>query len=745
MTLMKWFRKNNQKLMAIVVVVLMVGFIGGSALVRSCENISRSGNPVVAYYGQNEKIRESDVTEAREELSILRDLKVDSLMRSISIPLLQTNSLQGVALGEVLFGEKTGTSLTAAMLKQARQNYGLNITDKQIYDLMKSTEQPYVYWILLKKEAQAGGLVISKQQTELFLNQYIPTFFNGASYEQVVNAFVSAPLSAERMPVSRKQIVSAFSNLMSVLEFGRFFCLTEDVTGLQIENMVEDEMQTLDVNYVRFNSDVFTKNAPEPSAEALNRQFDTYKNNYTGELSKENPYGFGYKVPDCAELQYIVIRMADVEKIAEKPTQQDMEKYYNQYKPYLTEKVRTDPNDSNSPEMDRTKTFAEVADSIEKTLMVQRVESKSNQIIQRAMSLAENSEGSSKTLTEQEFSKIANNYQTISQQIRKEFNIPCIWGQTGLLSAYEMQKDKIIGKLVIKGPQFDQMRNPSAEMLYRVVFAVEQLGTSVIDTVNIPRPVLYKTIGPVDDLDGKIKVIVRIMEVQKAGPPSALEQIYDKASIVTEPNSRQIKIYSVKDGVIKDLKKLEVLGTTKKTAEDFMREVEKIDNWQAKVDELNKQYPKGPEKAPEESNNFAFVNLMDQRQIPETRVYTIELYAQGEPALGIELFNVLKQRLFLEQLFALSKSEPNGPKTPLVWEFAGDMSYYCIKNISLNQVYDNQYLSQKVQRMYYEDIFRSQGLALVFYNPDNILKRNNFRWQTAAKTGGPNDVNLLKR
>ena len=32
MSLVKWFRKNNTKIMAVVVIVLMVGFIGGSAL-----------------------------------------------------------------------------------------------------------------------------------------------------------------------------------------------------------------------------------------------------------------------------------------------------------------------------------------------------------------------------------------------------------------------------------------------------------------------------------------------------------------------------------------------------------------------------------------------------------------------------------------------------------------------------------------------------------------------------------------
>ena len=609
MHLMKWFRKNNQKLMAIVVVVLMIGFIGGTALMRSCGNIGQSRNRVVAVFGQNQKIRLSDVDKAQMDLSILQELKTDELM--IQLSKVQEVGLLGIALGEILFPAKEGSSVTIAMLKQARMQQGLDltITDKQIYDLFKVSEPPYIYWLLLTKEAEQNGIRVARDQVKLFLNDIIPKFFNGASYQQVISAMANAPLNAERMPVSESQILTAFGNLIGVLEYSRFICSTEDITVQQIRHSINSELQTIDVNYVRFNPEVFIKEAPEPNAEAMDAQFEKYKNNFAGQLSEDNPRGFGYKIPDCAQLQYILVRNADVEKIVPKPTQEEMESFYTKNKPYFTDMIRTDPNDPNSPQREQIKPYAEVADTIEKYLSGQKVETKANQIIQRAMSLTESPEADSKPITAEEFIKIANNYQTTASQIKKEFNIPAIFGQTGFLSATDFQQDKIMGSLILKGPRFDPVRNPTFESLYRIVFAVPQLGVSEIDPLNISKPQMYKNIGPLNDMEGKIKVIFRIVNTRKASVPESINQSFSKETVITEPNNLVIRIYRNKDDVAKDLKKLSVVNLARKKAEDFKQQVEATGNWPQAVEKLNKLYPKGSDKKEEEPNNFALVSL----------------------------------------------------------------------------------------------------------------------------------------
>ena len=102
MNLVKWFRKNNTKVMAVVVIVLMVGFVGGSALTQLLRS-SGGMNKAVAYYGlKKHKITPSDRAVARQELEILQALGAGQI--------LQYQDLRGVLLGELLFSESSGSA-----------------------------------------------------------------------------------------------------------------------------------------------------------------------------------------------------------------------------------------------------------------------------------------------------------------------------------------------------------------------------------------------------------------------------------------------------------------------------------------------------------------------------------------------------------------------------------------------------------------------------------------------------------
>ena len=60
MSLVKWFRKNNKKVMAVVVIGCMAGFVGGSYL----SYLGRSGpspSDTVAHYLEGKKITRSDL------------------------------------------------------------------------------------------------------------------------------------------------------------------------------------------------------------------------------------------------------------------------------------------------------------------------------------------------------------------------------------------------------------------------------------------------------------------------------------------------------------------------------------------------------------------------------------------------------------------------------------------------------------------------------------------------------------
>ncbi|MBN2314430.1 MAG: SurA N-terminal domain-containing protein, partial [Sedimentisphaerales bacterium] len=115
MSLVRWFRKNNSKIMAIVVIVLMIGFVGGSALTYLLRGSRGLKDTVATITGR--KISNNDLVQARQELELLRMLRADDLLRA--------QGLQGVFLAELLFSAERGGS--SELINRVRQTIRQNL------------------------------------------------------------------------------------------------------------------------------------------------------------------------------------------------------------------------------------------------------------------------------------------------------------------------------------------------------------------------------------------------------------------------------------------------------------------------------------------------------------------------------------------------------------------------------------------------------------------------------------------
>jgi len=84
MRLVKWLRKNNSKVMAVVVIVLMFGFIGGSYLTYLTQS-GPSPRDVVAHFLDGKKVTRYDLQQATRQLDILTSLRADVLLQNQDI------------------------------------------------------------------------------------------------------------------------------------------------------------------------------------------------------------------------------------------------------------------------------------------------------------------------------------------------------------------------------------------------------------------------------------------------------------------------------------------------------------------------------------------------------------------------------------------------------------------------------------------------------------------------------------
>ncbi len=765
MNLVRWFRKNNSKIMAVVVVVIMVGFIGGSALTKLLQGDPTKRKEIVATFLDDSKITREDLRQAQFELEILGLLNTPQLLRSLSDPLLGTLDLRSMMLGELLFTDRKTSAIAYQQMKRTIMSSDFRITDKQLNDIYNQQNLPnHYYWLMLTKEVELTGMSIPNEHAKRYLANIIPKLFSTQQYNVTYQRLVGSIVGNRAIPES--QILATFAKLLTVLDYARIVNTGENVTTQQIKHNLASAQETFDLEFVNFEAANFLDQQKEPSQLQITDHFDKYKNLLQGDITTENPYGFGYKLPERARLEYAVVMLGDAEAIIDIPTEQDAEEYYQKRAADFTRKVPLDPNDPNSPQIDKRRSYAEIANLIRNMLLRERKDKKAKQILLELKNLSEadmagveSSELSE--LTPDQLKQKAGDYTAICKQLTEKYGIDVYSGQTGLLNSNDMINDLFIRSLFIMSP----VNQPIG--LTKIVMGGADLKTSELGPFDVPGPALYENIGPFSDYIQQKMVVIRITETSKATEPESIDTTYSKRTINIDtgldPNSDDEKLFSVREKVVEDLKMIGAMQAAKTMAEEFKAAVDKLDdpnekNWQNIVDTFNRTYQDPNSKTPDDANAvgpelpealtgpFRLQVSNRTRRIPQTAFEALLLQSQGDPTRYSFIDRTRRQKLFLDKIYELVLPNSNSPTNlPLILESKSDMNYYCLKKVVINRMPRAEYDKVKIAGAYRDDYIQSQSLAVVHFNPENILKRMKLEFVTSedgtVDANNPEDSN----
>jgi len=623
---------------------------------------------------------------------------------------------------------------------------------------------------------------VPNEQAGIVLGKVIPDIF-GQTYSQRIGILIN------QHGLPQQQLLTIFSKLLAVWQYAQMICSSENVTSSQITQIIARQQESVDAELVEFDSAVFAPSIENPASSIEQDHFDTYKKFFAGAVSEENPYGFGYKLPDRVQIEYIVVRLDDVRTLITPPTNQEKEDYYDRYREQLfTEQIPSDPNDPNSPLTQRIKSYAEVSDMISDQLLKNKINSKANEILQEAKTLTESglqdiNDTELANLSTEQRAKIVGDYKTTAEQLSEKHNIKIYAGQTGLLRPIDMQTNEYLARLYLEGYGQNPVslarivfavceqvpsdpNDPNSPLRQRIVFAVDDLAASELGPFDVPKPRVYENIGPLkdfwgsawsgrQDVSGQIMAIVRVIKAIKAAEPQGIDETFSTRSLTFDPNQEDgaENIYSVKEKVTEDLKKFTAMETTKNKAEEFIDLAAK-DDWDSTLDKFNELYGKQTSQDPNDPNTsevsnadksatkpFKLQNLTGLQRISSNTLETLIMQSEGNPGQRSFVREVQKwlsvneakiERQFIDQLYSLVPQDSNTvDAVPLVMEFKPDMSFYCIKNISVKRLTLQEYEQIKVTRLQREDYVQSETLAAVHFNPENILKRMDFRLSEA--------------
>jgi len=724
MNIIKWMRKNNTKIMAVVVILLMIAFIGGSSLTYLLQG-SGGARKAFAHYDENKKITRYMHSMAVRELEILQGLRADEVL----LAQVQAQDLRGILLNQLLFsGSRGSASAMSYALSMIRKNQYL-VSEKQLSEMSnREGASPAVFWILLCDEAQSAGIRVPTADVGQLLGRIIPQLFNGQTYPVVMNSLVS------RFGAPEERILETFGKLLAVLQYAQTICSTEDITIPQLTHIASRSGDSLDTEVVQLQAQAFADKQSTPAPEAMQAQFDKYKGIFAGHVTPEDPFGFGYKLPARIQLDYLALQVKDVAGIIQPPTQEEAEQYYRQNRErFFTQEVPSDPKDPNSPKVKRVTSYGEVADTIMERLKQQRIATKAEQILEEVKRMADSeleaitAEGKQPPV--EELKSRAVEYGKIAQELSPKYGITLYSGQTGWLDAVKLQSDKRLGGLFVSS------YGASPTRLSQILFSVDALGDEAAILLFGQRARMYTTIGPAGDpadatgdLSGQIMVVVRIVGASKAAEPENLDVSFTTRSLELGNPAEQGKdnTFSVKEKVAEDLRKLAAWDTTKAKGRELMAMAAKED-WKQAVAKFNELYGAQAKKEPNDPNAFKVETLNGLQRISDAQLLVIATQASGNPAGRVYANDTRAEKQFIDQLYSFAPADTEPAKTPLLMEFKPNQSFYVIKSITVQRLNQQQYEAMKGMILQQEDYVQMQNLAVVHFNPANILKRMNYQ------------------
>lgn len=264
-----WASRNRRHLIAICMIVLMLAFLVPNQLT----NLTRNSNPVIGKLN-GEPIRRMDLRDANNRWILLKRIVVE-----------------GPRGREPLVREVLGDKLVL-MLDQ----------------------HPEAYMLLLDEAYEDGpggsDMVVNKLIESGYPTPSGPTDILVMLEDGRVVGF------ANLRDDYALRYRTVLGDLFAIFNRYAVFESTIKPSEPLIERRLAAAVQTIYADLIDFRSEDYIGRVPSPSQEQLQHHFNLYAANAPGEITPQNEFGFGYKIPNRVKVQTIRIPIAAVRELA---------------------------------------------------------------------------------------------------------------------------------------------------------------------------------------------------------------------------------------------------------------------------------------------------------------------------------------------------------------------------------------------------------------------------------------------
>ena len=610
MSVMRWFRKNNKKLLVGIVFVLMLAF--GLPNIPYWGQRDQGDEIVVTYRPTAGKLAEltgRDYSQARTEIDALTRLRLNDIQVNM-LPGLQDVGMPAIlSTHMLLLGEDPRMVHIRRVVRQQWQDQiatgdwpQADAVREQLLAAVNSMTgaQPGnvpVYYLVLAEEARQAGIRPANAEVEAFLTQLRQAF--GISMGDLVKM--------SGMP-TQTRLAAAVRNYMAIIRYadsiGRVLNVSENELKRALRHSIEREY--VKGEYVQFPASAYMAAQQEPNLDDLQTFFEKYKTCHQDEVTDDNPFGLGYRLEDRVQAEYLQVSLADARAVVEADLaamdlldqEARIEQEWQEDRPQYLERLKQQRERQQGAEEPRQWTPEELKD-LERQARLQwergevwqqrLARERAEQVLRSALEAARRQEVQAEPGAQPvDLSRLAERFSTEA--------VPVIYGRTPHLGQESMQSYKGWGRAYPQaGP------GGRASSLPETLFAAAPLRDRPADRLEERATEMYELVGPVvaQSWAGGDVFLVRIVAVDKARVPNSLAD--DGRAGPQEDTDQPIENSELFRQVEQDWKRMGAYELARQRAQAFVQQVRQT-GWEQAIDDHNAQVkdwdPNSPEAQP---------------------------------------------------------------------------------------------------------------------------------------------------
>lgn len=725
----KWLRKRNKVLLAVFGTLIMVAFLVPSVATQSA-NRARA-NPVQGQFinsaGEKVEFKLNRLRQSERNLMILQNMNLDQISSILSDPRVQASLQEFPLIGQfpnfmvqMLFFDTQGSMGNRKMIRNEFRMIAQNWVEEeeerekvyQYIDELVASEgsKAPLYYLLLTEEARRNGFYATDEQIEklIAIRQDLMAQGNlrGIGIPDILNSF----------GLSENEFRSIIGEYISVLTYSHVSTRKMLLSEQELKNRIYRKLgkETVSGTFVSFDAGrLFLDDVPEPTAEQLQAHFETYKSNTAGNVTEDNPHGFGYMLPNRVQVEYLRVDLEALrakekeafEAMSRVEQEETLQEFWRNNRHLFREPLPENEENPEQPQF-RDPPFDEIYGQVKTAWISRQARDKAEQVLvtsARRQIQAARAAGPDQLV----------DYARLADELDTE-QVDVAYGKTNFFSRER-------GPEGLRFAETYKMRDRQpTQSLMEILFESEPFQTGPAVNLDSPPVKLHEDILSLKTLgysDADAAYIMRLVAIDPEREALSLADDGRQGDAETEA----LETSQLRERVENDWKRKQAYDMALAHAADFREEAK--GNWETAVEQTNNALTDDPNQPsylrPLRENQLETVRMRMQRmrqqmqQNPNMARAFQQQIANNDRMLGQVVERV--QELDAQQLAG----------HPIV-ELPAEFRCLVFKDLSIEPPTVEQYLQEK-PNMANAIIDSRQGLlALLHFNPDNIIKRNGY-------------------